>query len=134
MKKLAVIFLFLSVAIGFFFLKENFNLKSKGEAKKTDVVLTWDYNPKTIDLQTPVNFNFTLKDKEGKNIENAKIDIEATMNHGGMIPIFTEATYIKDASYSTRFKLTMLGEWIIFLTITLPDGSVASKEVVLQTN
>nr|BDT28879.1 FixH family protein [Bacteriovorax sp. HI3] len=134
MKKLAVVCLFLFIALGLFFLKENFNLKSRGEAKKADVVLTWDYNPKSIDLQTPVNFTFTLKDKEGKNIENAKIDIEATMNHGGMIPIFTEATYLKDAIYSTRFKLTMLGEWIIFLTITLPDGSVASKEVVLQTN
>lgn len=56
------------------------------------------------------------------------------MNHGGMIPVFNEAKFVKDALYTSTFKLTMLGEWILFLTITLPDGSVAHKEVVLQTN
>lgn len=70
MKKLAVVCLFLFIALGLFFLKENFNLKSRGEAKKADVVLTWDYNPKSIDLQTPVNFTFTLKDRIKKYFIN----------------------------------------------------------------
>lgn len=133
MKKLAVLCLFIFIALALFFLKENFNVKMKGDQKPADVTLTWDYSPKSITLETPVDFSFTLKDKDQKNIESAKIDIEATMNHGGMIPIFTEANHIKDGVYKTRFKLTMLGEWIIFLTITMPDGSVAKKEVILQT-
>ncbi len=137
MKKLSIVSLFLFIALGLFFLRENFNQQSKDEAKETKeakVVLTWDHAPKTITLETPVDFTFTLKTPDGQNIEGAQIDIEATMNHAGMVPIFTAAFHLKEAIYSTRFKLTMLGEWVLFLTITLPDGSVARKEVVFQTN
>lgn len=133
MKKFAVVVLFLAVGLGLFFLKKNFNIQSNH--KTTDaVVLTWEYSPKKITLETPVEFVFTLKDITGTPIQNAKIDIEATMNHAGMVPLFTEALFINGPIYKTRFKLTMLGEWILFLTIRLPNGEVVKKEVTFTTN
>ena len=108
MKKSAVVLLFVALGSGLFFLKGFLEARSQNSASTPELVVTWEYNPKSIDLSTPVNFDFTIKDKHGQNV--------------------------KGAHYSTRFKLTMLGEWILFLTITLPDGQVAKKEFVLQTN
>lgn len=133
MKKIAVVALFVFVGLGFYFLKQSF-IPTTTEGPATAINFSWEYSPKNITLSTPVNFNFYLKDSAGKNIEKAKVEIEATMNHSGMIPIFTEATFIKDATYSTRITLTMLGEWILFLTITLPNGETIKKEVTFTTN
>ncbi len=132
MKKIAVAVLFVCVGLGFYFLKQSFTPPaSKNTATVLD--LAWTYSPKQITLSTPVDFSFTLKDSAGKNIDAAKIEIEATMNHSGMVPIFTEASFIKDGVYSTRITLTMLGEWILFLTITLPNGETIKKEVTFTT-
>jgi serine/threonine protein kinase len=133
MKKFAVIILFLAVGFGLYFLKKKFNIHS--DVKSPDnIILSWEYTPKKIaDINTPVEFVFNLKDKNNTPISNAKVEIEANMNHSGMIPLFTEATFIKDSTYKTRFKLTMMGEWILFLTITLPDGQVIKKDVHFST-
>lgn len=133
MKKIAVVALFLGLGISFYFLKQSFTPAST-EKTTSAIDFSWEYTPKHITLSTPVDFNFYLKDLTGKNITDAKIEIEATMNHSGMVPIFTEAIYIKNATYSTRLTLTMLGEWILFLTITLPNGETIKKEVTFMTN
>ena len=132
-KKVAVIILFLAVGLGLFYLKKNFNIQSGNKTTDT-TVLTWDYYPKKITLETPVEFVFNLKDKDSNNISKAKIEIEANMNHSGMVPVFTEAKYLEGPTYKSTFKLTMHGEWILFLTITLPDGKVVKKEVKFSTN
>ncbi|MBC7711691.1 MAG: hypothetical protein H7177_00025 [Rhizobacter sp.] len=133
MKKFAVIVLFLAVGFGLFFLKKNFNIHS---AKYyDDTIMTWDYFPKKMtDLNNPVEFIFNLTDKKKNPIPNAKFEIEANMNHGGMVPIFPAARFIKDSTYQSSIKLTMLGEWMLFITITLPDGQIIKKEVRFNTN
>ncbi len=133
MKKFAVVVLFLAVGVGLFFLKKNFNIQSNNKATDA-VILSWEYSPKIITLETPVDFIFNLKDATGNPIQKAKIDIEANMNHAGMVPLFTEATFINGSTYKTRFKLTMLGEWILFLSIKLPNGEVVKKQVTFSTN
>ena len=132
MKKIAAFLLLIGIGLSFYFLKQNFN--SDQDKKATEAIqFSWSYSPKNITLSTPVNLQFVLKDSQNKNIDNAKIEIEATMNHSGMVPIFTEAIFIKDATYSTRLTLTMLGEWVLFLTITLPNGEIIKKDVTFTT-
>ncbi|MBY0414222.1 MAG: FixH family protein [Bdellovibrionales bacterium] len=134
MKKFSVIALFLFVGLSLFYFKKSFNIQSKNLEQDNDKVsLTFDYSPAKINLETPVEFTFELKDKEGKSIPDAKIEVEFNMNHSGMVPILTSATHAKDAVYQTQTKLTMLGDWIIFLTIFLPDGDIVKKEFKFKT-
>ena len=133
MKKIAVIVLFLSVGFGLFYFKKSFNIGSN--RKTTDaVVLSWQHSPKNITVATPVDFVFTLKDIAGSPVQNAKMEIEATMNHAGMVPLYAQAEFVSGPFYKTRIKLTMAGEWILFLKIRLHSGEVVKKEVNFTSN
>ncbi len=128
MKKILVIVLFLTVGLSLFFLKKTFNIKSKDHLSSA-VILNWKHSPEKITIENPVDFSFTLKDPSSLEITNAKVNVEATMNHSGMIPVFSEAVHKSGGQYHSRIKLTMAGDWLLFLTITLNNGDVVKKEV-----
>ena len=133
MKKTAVLLLFVVTFFGLFFLKKNFNIKSKNKTA-TDIIMNWEHLPKKITVDIPVNFSFILKDLNGHPITNATLEIEANMNHSGMIPVFTHAKHEREGLYKTSVKLTMPGDWILFISISLQNGEVIKKEITFRTN
>ncbi|MDD4975925.1 MAG: FixH family protein [Bacteriovorax sp.] len=130
-KKIAVLFLFALIATGLYFIKKE--LKTSSSSSQF-VILNWHHHPEKIILGDDVEFTFRLKDKKNRPIENAKMQVEATMNHAGMIPITTEATPLPNGVYKFKIKLSMAGDWILFLTIKKADGNIIKKEVFFKTD
>lgn len=132
MKKKVIIILFFFVgAISLLVLKNIYKTNSAGDSDA--VQLEWKMNPEVItDLKTPVEFQFSLRDKKNFPIRDARILVEANMNHAGMVPVKTEAQSI-DNGYRASLLLTMHGEWILFLTIISPDGSLTNKTLTFST-
>lgn len=97
------------------------------------IEVSWSYTPKEITTQHETTFKFTLTDKNKNLIKNAIIKIEANMNHAGMVPVLADATITTEGLYEAKIKPTMLGDWILFLTITLSDGKVIKKEFYFKT-
>ncbi|MBC7539481.1 MAG: FixH family protein [Bacteriovorax sp.] len=130
LKKIAVLLLFALIAAGLYFVKKE--LKSSSSASQF-VILNWHHSPDKISLLNETEFTFRLKDKSNRPIENALMKVEATMNHSSMIPIYTQATSYPNGVYKFHFKITMQGDWILFLTIKKTDGTVIKKEVLFKT-
>jgi len=130
-KKSAVLVLFALIAAGLFFIKKEF-LSQPQDSQF--VILNWSHSPEKITLKNETDFTFHLKNKENNPIENAQVKVEASMNHAGMIPIYAEATAQAGGIYRTRIKLTMDGDWILFLTIKKVDGAILKKELFFKTD
>lgn len=128
-KKIAVLALFASIALGLYFLKKE--LLGSPSASQF-IILNWQHTPDTLVVNRPAEFSVRLKDKKNLPIENAQIKIEATMNHSGMIPIYSEASAFPKGIYKFSLVPSMAGDWILFLTITKADKSIIKKEMTFK--
>lgn len=130
-KKLLVLFFFLIAAVSLLALKDRYQKNSA--LRSESVSLQWRMHPEVIkDIKTPVEFKFYLKDKNRLPLKNARVYVEANMNHAGMIPVKTEALPEEDF-YRASLLLTMHGDWILFLTITGPHGNVTNRTITFST-
>jgi hypothetical protein len=77
----------------------------------------------------PVKTSITLKDKEGKPIEGAVLELEGNMNHAGMKPVFADARETDPGRYEAELKLTMGGDWFVLITGKLADGRKVKEKV-----
>jgi hypothetical protein len=130
-KKFAVLILFALIAAGLFLIKKE--LKSNETASQF-IILNWHHTPEKIIIGEDVEFTFRLKNKKNQPIENAIMQVEASMNHAGMIPITTQASALANGIYKFKIKPSMDGDWILFLTIKKTDGDTIKKEVRFKTD
>lgn len=131
-KKVYVFFLAAFIVFAFMALKYKYSPKTTNTSEA--VALDWSMTPSSItDLSVPVTFTFHLKDQNQNPVTDAKISVEANMNHAGMIPVKAEAIYEKSGTYKSTLKLTMDGDWILFLTIAKSDGEIIKKELFFTT-
>ncbi|MGE0129186.1 MAG: FixH family protein [Blastocatellales bacterium] len=63
-----------------------------------------------------------LTDASGNPLTRARINLEGTMTHPGMRPVFSEAREEGSGRYQSSLEFTMAGDWIILLHIILPNG------------
>ena len=63
-----------------------------------------------------------LSDTSRKAVTGAQITLEGNMSHAGMSPVFATAKEIEAGRYQAQLELTMGGDWIILLHLTLSDG------------
>jgi copper(I)-binding protein len=80
-----------------------------------------------------------LTDAEGAPITDATVALEGNMNHAGMIPVLADAVAddadgSADGRYRLPFTFTMLGDWIITVTVTQADGSAFSRNLDVRAN
>jgi hypothetical protein len=81
----------------------------------------------------PVRIVVTITDLDGAPVEGARVRLEGTMTHAGMVPVHGTATEEGDGRYvAPEFEFTMGGEWILFTRVELPDGEEAVREHRLQ--
>ena len=58
-----------------------------------------------------------------------KIEIKGDMTHAGMTPVFAETTSVGDNGYyEIPFNFNMAGAWVITVTATLADGTIATYQ------
>jgi len=77
-----------------------------------------------------------LLDEAEQSVTDAKVSIEGNMNHAGMAPVFSdavtdEADGATDGHYQLPFTFTMLGDWILTVTVEKADGTTITKDIEL---
>ena len=78
-----------------------------------------------------------VNDADGAPITDATVALEGNMNHAGMVPVLSEpvrddADGTADGRYRVPFEFTMLGDWIMSVTVTKADGSEAKTDIDLN--
>lgn len=100
-------------------------------AQPPDIALQYEIAPQpprvgaaTIDLK--------LTDKNGAAVSGARVDLEGNMSHAGMAPVSGEAKEIETGKYRGTLQLTMAGDWIVLVHITLADGQKLERQIELN--
>lgn len=55
-------------------------------------------------------------------VRNATFDIEAHMSHPGMAPVVRRTSDDGNGVYGARLQFPMSGDWVVFVTGTMPGG------------
>jgi len=72
--------------------------------------------------------NFRLADSS-KPLTGAHIILEGDMTHAGMAPVFGDAHEVSPGQYQGQVTLSMGGDWVVLMHITLPDGKNVEKQI-----
>jgi hypothetical protein len=51
------------------------------------------------------------------------------MSHVGMAPVFADALERAPGVYELSFALTMRGDWVLLVSVTLADGGRVEKRI-----
>ena len=63
-----------------------------------------------------------VTDSSGALVNGARIKLEGNMTHSGMAPVFADAAEFERGRYRANMELTMAGDWIVVVHVTLPDN------------
>ncbi len=66
--------------------------------------------------------------KDGAPVADAPVSVRGDMNHAGMKPVLADGTTAADGTVEVPFNWSMGGDWIVTVTVTLPDGSEVSQD------
>lgn len=88
----------------------------------TEVAVDWTVTP-SPPVEGPVRLEFTLRDGAGEGLTDADVEVEAGMNHAGMVPELASAIALGQGRYAAEFELTMGGDWYLIFRGTLEDGT-----------
>jgi len=72
---------------------------------------------------------FKLTDKNGAPVSGARVDLEGNMSHAGMSPVSAAAKEVETGKYRGTLELTMAGDWIVLVHITLNDGQKLERQI-----
>lgn len=50
------------------------------------------------------------------------------MSHAGMSPEFADTTEVAPGEYRANMNLSMAGDWVVLVHLTLPDGSKLERQ------
>jgi hypothetical protein len=103
--------------------------RSTGAASQ--VTVEPEFSPQPVRVG-PLTINFKLKDFTGKPISGAQAILEGNMTHPGMAPALAEATEVTPGDYHGNLNLSMGGDWVVTLHITLSDGQKLDRELELK--
>lgn len=75
-----------------------------------------------------------LTDTDDNPITDATVALEGNMNHAGMVPVIADAVTddadgTADGIYQIPFKFTMLGDWILTVTVEQADGTTVTRDI-----
>lgn len=98
-----------------------------GDASEEDVRVSWQIRPEPVQAGS-TTVTVALRDGSGAPIENADVEIEATMTHPGMRPKMAAAEEIAPGVYESNVDLTMGGDWMLILNAELSDGRSLQRQ------
>lgn len=78
-----------------------------------------------------------LADAAGAAVTDAVVSLEGNMNHAGMVPVVAEgvtddADGSADGQYTLPFAFSMLGDWILTVTVEQTDGTAVKRDIDAQ--
>ena len=74
----------------------------------------------------PVTITVRVTQAE-KPVTGGNMRLEGNMTHAGMAPVFAEAREVEPGRYRANMELTMAGDWSLFVSMTLPDGTKVNQ-------
>jgi len=119
-KKSLLFFLFLTLAVA-----------CQKTAKPPDIALQYEIAPQPARVGA-TTIDIKLTDKNGAPVGGARVDLEGNMSHAGMGPVSVEAKEIHTGKYRGTLQLTMAGDWIVLVHVTLPDGQTLQRQIELS--
>lgn len=80
-----------------------------------------------------------LTDTDGNAITDAKVSVEGNMNHAGMVPVISDPVEdgvdgSADGTYQLPFTFSMTGDWILTVSVEMPDGSIELQDLILNAS
>ena len=54
------------------------------------------------------------------------------MSHAGMTPVFADAPEVEPGRYRTSMELTMAGDWIVLVHLTLANGTKVDQQFEIK--
>lgn len=100
-------------------------------AKPPDIALQYEIAPQPPRAGT-TTINLKLTDKNGAPVSGARVDLEGNMSHAGMSPVSGDAKEIETGKYRGTLQLTMAGDWIVLVNVTLSDGQKLQRQIELS--
>jgi len=92
----------------------------------TDVKIAPEVEPRPPRVgQVTITVRVTRADKP---ITGAQMKLEANMSHAGMAPVFADAREVEPGIYRANMELTMAGDWIVSVSIILPEGTKVYRQ------
>ena len=67
-----------------------------------------------------------------KPIVGAHVRLEGNMSHAGMSPVFADTLEVVPGEYRANIELSMAGDWIILVHLTLPDGAKLDRQFEIK--
>ena len=58
--------------------------------------------------------------------------LEGNMSHAGMSPVFGETKEIEPGRYRSTLELSMAGDWVVLVTVTLPDNRKLERQFEIK--
>jgi hypothetical protein len=100
-------------------------------AQKPAITLKYNVTPQplTAGLAT---IDVELRYSNGQPVSGARVELEGNMSHPGMSPVSGVATEIESGKYRGILQLTMAGDWIVLVNVTLSDGEQLQDRLELN--
>jgi hypothetical protein len=67
-----------------------------------------------------------------KPLMGARVRLEANMSHAGMSPVFADTLEVAPGDYRANVEITMAGDWVILVHLTLPDGEKLERQFEIK--
>lgn len=91
----------------------------RGVENPADLTVRLDVSPLRVGEATA---RLVLLDGSGP-VAGARAELEASMNHAGMVPVLAPFTQEQPGVYRAPFRFTMPGDWFAEVRGTLADGT-----------
>lgn len=100
----------------------------KAAEQQLDLVIESEVLPQPLQVGT-ATVVLNLRDAAAKPLTGARIELEGDMSHPGMAPVFGEAKEDPPGRYRGSLNLTMAGDWIILVHVTLSGGQKVDRQI-----
>ena len=67
-----------------------------------------------------------------KPVMGARVRLEGNMSHAGMSPVFADTLEVAPGDYRANMEITMAGDWVILVHLTLPDGTKLERQFEIK--
>ena len=95
-----------------------------------DLTLTHEVSPQPPRVG-PVTITLKVTKASGP-VTGARITLEGNMSHAGMVPVFAEATEIAPGHYRAIMELSMAGDWVVQVHLSLPDNIKLDRQFEIK--
>lgn len=95
------------------------------------ITIEHEIKPQPVRVGT-ATITLRLADASRRAVKGAQIILEGNMSHAGMGPAFGKAREIAPGQYQAPLELSMVGDWIVLIHLTLSDGQKVERQFEIR--